>query len=79
MSKITRKGQVTIPESIRESFGLLPGCDVEFIVEKGKVVIRRELKSAKLDKWQGVIKLDAEVDEFVESLRGVKKKGKKGA
>ena len=79
VSKITRKGQITIPENIRESFGLLPGCDVEFIVEKGKVVIRREVKSGKLDKWQGVIDLEAEVDEFVESLRSAKSKGKKRA
>jgi AbrB family looped-hinge helix DNA binding protein len=79
MSKITRKGQVTIPESIRDSFGLLPGCDVEFVIEKGKVVIRREVKKAKIEKWQGVMSLNADVDEFIESLRSSKNKGKKRA
>ncbi len=35
--KITSKGQVTIPQDIREKLGLLPDTDVEFIV-KGSVV-----------------------------------------
>ncbi|HEX3733879.1 MAG TPA: AbrB/MazE/SpoVT family DNA-binding domain-containing protein [Solirubrobacterales bacterium] len=29
--KITSKGQVTIPKAMRESFGLLPGTEVEFV------------------------------------------------
>lgn len=36
--RITSKGQVTIPLSIREATGLLPNCEVEFQV-KGKQVI----------------------------------------
>ncbi len=32
-SKITSKGQVTIPREIREKFGLLPHTTIEFIVE----------------------------------------------
>ncbi len=79
MSKITGKGQVTIPESIRDSFGLHPGCDVEFVIEKGKVIIRREVKKGKVEKWQGIMSLNSEVDEFIESLRSAKKKGKKRA
>ncbi|MFP5387992.1 MAG: AbrB/MazE/SpoVT family DNA-binding domain-containing protein, partial [Thermoleophilia bacterium] len=31
MSKITSKGQVTIPKAIRDELGLLPGAEVEFI------------------------------------------------
>ncbi|MDF1554872.1 MAG: AbrB/MazE/SpoVT family DNA-binding domain-containing protein [Deferrisomatales bacterium] len=29
--KITSKGQVTIPQEIRERFGLLPGTEVAFV------------------------------------------------
>jgi antitoxin PrlF len=29
--RITSKGQVTIPQSLRERFGLLPNTEVEFI------------------------------------------------
>ena len=37
--KITSKGQVTIPEHIREEFGLLPHTEVEVRVHRGQVII----------------------------------------
>lgn len=37
--RITAKGQVTIPESIRRQEGLLPGTEVEFIRDAGGVRI----------------------------------------
>jgi antitoxin PrlF len=39
--KITSKGQVTIPKEIRESLGLLPGTEVEFIEENGEARVRK--------------------------------------
>ena len=38
--RITSKGQVTIPQAIREQLGLLPNTDVEFAVERGAAVLR---------------------------------------
>jgi len=35
--RITAKGQVTIPQEVRERAGLMPGTDVEFEVEAGVV------------------------------------------
>lgn len=35
--KITTKGQVTIPQEIRERFGLLPDTEVEFRVDGNTV------------------------------------------
>ncbi len=37
--RITSKGQVTIPQAVREETGLLPNTDVEFVVEAGSVRI----------------------------------------
>jgi AbrB family looped-hinge helix DNA binding protein len=37
--RITSKGQVTIPQAVREQTGLLPNTDVEFVVEAGEVRI----------------------------------------
>ena len=37
--KVTSKGQVTIPMDVRERAGLLPGTDVEFIIDGKRVVI----------------------------------------
>ena len=38
--RITSKGQVTIPQGIREELGLLPHTEVEFTVEDGRAVLR---------------------------------------
>jgi AbrB family looped-hinge helix DNA binding protein len=35
--RITSKGQVTIPQAIREAAGLLPHTEVDFLLEKGQV------------------------------------------
>jgi AbrB family looped-hinge helix DNA binding protein len=32
--KITSKGQVAIPQSLRDQFGLLPNTEVEFVVTR---------------------------------------------
>ena len=37
---ITSKGQVTIPQRIRNRYGLKPGTAVEFVAEGSKVVLK---------------------------------------
>jgi len=39
--KITSKGQVTIPQEIRERAGLLPGSEVEFVMSGKQVLLRK--------------------------------------
>ena len=39
--RITAKGQVTIPQPIRETAGLLPNTEVVFAIEHGKVTISK--------------------------------------
>ena len=38
--RITQRGQVTIPEPIRRSAGLLPGTEVEFVQDRTGVRLR---------------------------------------
>lgn len=38
--RITSKGQVTIPQHIREKAGLLPNTEVEFEYARGKVLLK---------------------------------------
>jgi len=40
--RITSKGQVTIPQEIREQCGLLPHTQVRFVVENGRVLIEKD-------------------------------------
>jgi AbrB family looped-hinge helix DNA binding protein len=45
--RITSKGQVTIPQEIREKFGFLPDTEVEFIARKNSVQIVKADKAAR--------------------------------
>ena len=38
--RVTSKGQVTIPQHIREKAGLLPNTEVEFAYQRGKVLLK---------------------------------------
>jgi AbrB family looped-hinge helix DNA binding protein len=44
--KITSKGQVTIPQAVREQAGLLPHSEVEFVFNAQGEVVLRPLKGA---------------------------------
>jgi AbrB family looped-hinge helix DNA binding protein len=49
--RITSKGQVTIPQEIREKHGLLPNTEVDFVVERGRVFLKpRKGRTTKADR-----------------------------
>jgi len=73
--KITSKGQVTIPQEIRESMGLLPDTEVEFVVKGNIVQIvksrRSESRGAKLVRRLRVsAKGGMSTDEIMKLMRG---------
>jgi antitoxin PrlF len=77
MPRVTSKGQVTIPKEIRDELGLRSGSEVEFVREKGGVMLRRRIPDEALDRalneWQGYLRgklLAPTVDETMELLRG---------
>lgn len=45
--RITAKGQVTIPQKIREKLGLLPDSEVEFELARDGVKIRKARRGAR--------------------------------
>ncbi len=47
---VTEKGQVTIPKPIRIAAGVLPGCEVSFSLEGGKIVISKVPSGIKDDR-----------------------------
>jgi len=52
---LTSKGQVTIPQRIRDELGLLPGTQVEFSVNAaGEVVLHRPRSAKRPDRFDGV-------------------------
>lgn len=67
---ITQKGQVTIPQDIREHFGLLPHTEVEFVVKNNQVYIQK-VKGGKtpLAKIRGLMKGKFTTDEIMKLTR----------
>ena len=73
--KVTTKGQVTIPQDIREQLGIYPGADVEFKVDGDEIRISR-VKSAALpgrrlvEHMRGRATLKMSTDEIMALTRG---------
>lgn len=75
-SRISSKGQVTVPIEVRNQLGLVPGTDVEFLVRDGEAVLRKGGGgSDPIDRVYGRLKLDAPVDTLIHAMRGPSPKG----
>ena len=53
--RITSKGQVTIPQAIRDKLGLLPDTEVEFEVDGDAVRVRRAASVQRTDRGRALI------------------------
>jgi len=54
--RITSKGQVTIPQAIREKMGFLPETEVDFVVEGNTVkIVRAKKNKKKLSRGEAIV------------------------
>lgn len=53
--RITRKGQVTIPQAIREKLGLLPHSEVVFDIVGESLWMRKARKPKKMDRGEMIV------------------------
>jgi AbrB family looped-hinge helix DNA binding protein len=76
--RITAKGQVTIPQEVREQAGLMPGTDVAFEIDAGVVRLvkaragtRRKTRGERLvEGLRGRGNFGMSTDEVLELMRG---------
>lgn len=73
--KVTSKGQVTIPQEVREELGICPGAEVEFVVENGTArIIPQKAPSAHarriVDRLRGTGTVRMTTDEIMALTRG---------
>ena len=54
--RITSRGQVTIPQEIRDRFGLLPGTEVEFVATRHSVQIVKSKNRARPTRGQAIVR-----------------------
>ena len=71
-TKITSKGQVTIPKDVRERLGLRPGDEIEFVDDRQGFRVQKRVTASPFRKYRGYLKHLAgrDPDELVESARG---------
>ena len=75
---LTSKGQITIPISLRERFGLNPGTEVEFVASEGVLQLKPRKRNGKsasaserwLSKAAGSAKPGISTDEIMALTRG---------
>ena len=72
MPRITSKGQITIPQDIRNMFGFLPGMEVDVIAEGNKALIVKSRRENRFIKWlgRGKRRSKREADYMIEEIRG---------
>ena len=72
--RITTKGQVTIPQHIREKMGLTPSTEVDFVEEKGRVYLVKKADAdpgkSRFRKFRGTATVKMTTDEIMKLTRG---------
>ena len=73
MTKMTTKGQVTIPKRLRDHLGLKPGSDVDFeLTDDGRVFLKtqEEAPQSRFARLRGSAKRGMTTDELMALTRG---------
>ena len=72
--RITTKGQVTIPQHIREKMGLTPSAEVDFVEEEGRVYLVKKVDAdpskSRFRRFRGTATAKMTTDEIMQLTRG---------
>ena len=73
-SRVTRKGQVTIPKRVRDYLGIEPGSTVEFdVTSDGRIVLIKQgapPEPDRFEKLRGTAPTKLTTDQLMALLRG---------
>lgn len=71
-SRMTIKGQVTIPKEIREQLNLHPGDQVEFLQEDNIIRVCKRVEKSPFARYRGYLQALAgqDPDDLLDELRG---------
>lgn len=71
--RVTSKGQVTIPRYIRELLGIMPESEVDFLEEKGRVLLIKSdirKKTSRFRELRGSATVKMSTEEIMRLTRG---------
>lgn len=69
-SRLTTKGQVTIPKPLRDSLGLEPGHELEFEEREGALIVVRHAPVDPIRRLVGLLPRHIDVNAYLEKTRG---------
>lgn len=69
-SRVTERGQVTIPKELRERLGIRPGQVLDFEERGGKITLSKRMSRSPVDELYGILPSERSTDELMEELRG---------
>jgi AbrB family looped-hinge helix DNA binding protein len=69
-SRVSEKGQVTIPKGLRDRLGIRPGAVLDFAVEDDRLVAAKVREHGRLDQVFGIVDVTGGTDAAIEALRG---------
>ncbi len=69
-TRVSEKGQVTIPKKLRDQLGIQVGDELDFEVEHGRLVAAKLVEQDPLDAVWGTVDIGMSADEWVDELRG---------
>lgn len=69
-TKMTEKGQITVPKQVRERLGLRPGDQLDVEEQEGRLVARKLSPVDPIASVWGIISLPQGTDEFIREIRG---------
>ncbi len=68
-AKVTAKGQLTIPKSLRDKLGVKTGDYIIVKETSAGYMIEKELDEKRFDKYIGFLNLETKSDEAISELR----------
>ncbi|MDD3926561.1 MAG: AbrB/MazE/SpoVT family DNA-binding domain-containing protein [bacterium] len=69
--RVTIKGQVTIPQHIRDKLGIRPATEIDFVEENDRVyIIKKKLPNEKFAGLRGIADVRTTTDEVMALTRG---------
>lgn len=69
-SRVSEKGQVTIPKALRERLGIRAGTVLDFSEERGRLVATKRADRDPVDAVFGILGNRRRSDELLEAVRG---------
>ena len=69
-ARVSQKGQITIPKSLRDELGIRVGMELEFTTEEGRLVGAKVEPEDAILSVTGIADAQVDVDKYLDRVRG---------